>query len=89
MRRRCVSTNIVATPGRLDEAARFGIVNAARSDMSFGMYLFGIILVIGGLVYGAAMLHAPGHWLIVGTLVMLGAGVVAAVKATRQRDPAE
>jgi hypothetical protein len=57
--------------------------------MSFGMYLFGIILVIGGLVYGAAMLHAPTHWLIVGTLVMLGAGVVAAVKATRQRDPAE
>jgi hypothetical protein len=57
--------------------------------MSFGMYLFGIVLVIVGLVYGAAMLHAPTHWLIVGALVMLGAGVVAAVKATRQRDPVE
>jgi hypothetical protein len=57
--------------------------------MSFGIYLVGIILVISGLVYGAAMLHAPAHWLIVGSLVMLGAGVVAAVKATRQRDPAE
>jgi hypothetical protein len=57
--------------------------------MSFGIYLLGIILVISGLVYGAAMLHAPAHWLIVGSLVMLGAGVVAAVKATRQRDPAE
>jgi hypothetical protein len=60
-----------------------------KLGMSFGMYLFGIILLIGGLVYGAAMLHAPAHWLVVGTLVMLGAGVVAAVKATRQRDPAE
>ena len=54
--------------------------------MSFGIYLVGIILVISGLIYGAAMLHAPTHWIVVATLVMLGIGVVAAVKATRQRD---
>jgi len=57
--------------------------------MSFGIYLVGIILVIAGLVYAAAILSAPTHWIVVATLVMLGAGVVAAVKATRQRDPAE
>ncbi len=57
--------------------------------MSFGIYLFGILLVIAGLVYGAIILHAPGHWVVVIALVMLGVGVVAAVKATRQRDPAE
>ncbi len=57
--------------------------------MSFGIYLGGIILVICGLIYGAAMLHAPAHWIVVGGLVMLGAGVVTAVKATRQRDSAE
>jgi hypothetical protein len=57
--------------------------------MSFGIYLLGVILVISGLVYGATMLHAPAHWLIAGSLVLLGAGVVTAVKATRQRDPAE
>jgi len=57
--------------------------------MSFGIYLFGIILVLAGLVYGAAILHAPAHWIIVGGLVLLGVGVVAAVKATRQRDPVE
>jgi hypothetical protein len=57
--------------------------------MSFGIYLGGIILVICGLLYGAVMLHAPGHWIVVGALVMLGAGVVTAVKATRQRDPSE
>jgi uncharacterized membrane protein YecN with MAPEG domain len=74
-----------------DLPARFIVASIMQcSDaMSFGIYLLGIILVISGLVYGAAMLHAPAHWLIVGTLVMLGAGVVAAVKATRQRDPAE
>ena len=57
--------------------------------MSFGIYLFGIILVIVGLVYGAAIVHAPAQWIVVGALVLLGVGVVAAVKATRQRDPAE
>jgi len=56
--------------------------------MSFGIYLFGIVLVIGGLVYGAAMLHAPVQWIVVVALVLLGVGVVAAVKATRQRDSA-
>lgn len=54
--------------------------------MSFGMYLAGILLVIGGLIYGAALLHVPTHWIVVGTLVALGVGVLTAVKATRQRD---
>ncbi len=57
--------------------------------MSFGIYLFGVILLIAGVVYGAAMLHAPLHWIVVATLLLLGAGVVTAVKATRQRDSAD
>jgi hypothetical protein len=57
--------------------------------MSFGIYLFGIVLVIGGLIYAAAIMHVPVQWIVVTTLVLLGAGVVTAVKATRQRDPAE
>jgi len=57
--------------------------------MSFGIYLVGIILVIAGLIYAAAILNAPVQWIVVTALVLLGAGVVAAVKATRQRDPAD
>jgi len=56
--------------------------------MSFGIYLFGILLLISGVIYAAALLHAPTHWIVVAALLMLGAGVVAAVKATKQRDPA-
>jgi uncharacterized membrane protein HdeD (DUF308 family) len=55
--------------------------------MSFGIYLVGIILLIGGVIYAAALLSAPTHWIVVGTLVMLGVGILTAVKATRQRDP--
>jgi hypothetical protein len=54
--------------------------------MSFGIYLAGVILVIGGLSFAAAMLHAPAAWIVAGALVALGLGVLAAVKSTRQRD---
>lgn len=57
------------------------------SAMSFGIYIAGIILVIGGLVFGAAILHAPVHWIVVGALVLLGFGILTGVKATRQKDP--
>jgi hypothetical protein len=56
--------------------------------MSFGLYLGGIVLVIAGVIYGAAMLHAPLPWIIVGTLLLLGLGLLNAVKATRLRDRA-
>jgi hypothetical protein len=56
--------------------------------MSFGIYLGGIVLLIGGLIYGACLMHVPLPWIVVGALVMLGLGILTAVKATRQRDPA-
>jgi uncharacterized membrane protein HdeD (DUF308 family) len=56
--------------------------------MSFGIYLVGIILLVAGVIYAAALLNAPPHWIAVSALLMLGAGIVMAVKATRERDPA-
>jgi hypothetical protein len=55
--------------------------------MSFGIYIAGILIVIGGLIFGAAILHAPVHWIVVGALVLLGLGILTGVKATRQKDP--
>jgi hypothetical protein len=55
--------------------------------MSFGLYSIGFTLVIGGLIYGAYLMHVPAHWIIVGAIVLLGLGILSAVKATRQRDP--
>ena len=57
--------------------------------MSFGIYLCGFLLVVLGLVYGAAMLHVPTHWIVMGSFILIGIGVLSAVKATRQRDPVE
>ena len=56
--------------------------------MSFGIYLGGVLLLVAGLVYAAAILHAPVAWIVVCSLVAVGFGVLTAVKATRQRDRA-
>jgi uncharacterized membrane protein len=57
--------------------------------MSFGIYSVGFVLVIGGLIYGAYLIHVPAHWIAVGAIVLLGLGVLTGVKATRQKDPAK
>ena len=56
--------------------------------MSFGLYAAGFAIVIGGLAYAAHMVHVPPHWIAVGVIVMTGMGILSAVKATRQKDPA-
>ena len=55
--------------------------------MSFGLYIVGFLIVIGGLVYGAVLMHVPQHWIAVGAVVLLGFAVLTGVKATRQKDP--
>ena len=56
--------------------------------MSFGLYSMGFAILIGGLIYGAYLVHMPAHWIAVGAVVLLGAGILSGVKATRQKDPA-
>ena len=32
--------------------------------MSFGIYIVGYLIVIGGLAYGATLMHVPTHWIV-------------------------
>jgi uncharacterized membrane protein len=54
--------------------------------MSFGLYAIGFAIMIGGLTYGAHLMHVPTHWIVVGAIVLLGVGILSGVKATRQKD---
>jgi hypothetical protein len=56
--------------------------------MSFGIYAAGYAIVICGLVYAAHLVHMPTHWIAAGAIVLVGIGILSAVKATRQKDPA-
>jgi hypothetical protein len=76
---------------RESEPASCRVKSAAKSRegvrMSFGLYAMGFAIVIGGLIYGAYLVHMPAHWIVVGAVVLLGVGILTGVKATRQKDP--
>ena len=54
--------------------------------MSFGLYVIGYLIVIGGLTYGATLMHVPAHWIVVGAIVLAGLGIVTGVMNTRTKD---
>ena len=56
--------------------------------MSFGIYATGFAILICGLVYVAHLMHVPTPWIAAGAIVLFGIGILSAVKATRQKDPA-
>ena len=56
--------------------------------MSFGLYIAGFLIFIGGLVYGAVLLNVPYEWIAVGGITLTGLAVLSGVKATRQKDSA-
>jgi ABC-type Mn2+/Zn2+ transport system permease subunit len=57
--------------------------------MSYVLYVVGFVIVIGGLIYGAALLHVPAQWIVVCSVVLLGIAILTGVKATRQKDPSK
>jgi hypothetical protein len=57
--------------------------------MSFGLYLAGFLIVIGGLIYGAVLLHVPQRWIAVGAVILLGLAILKGVKTTRPKDKAD
>jgi hypothetical protein len=55
--------------------------------MSFGIYIAGFMILIGGLVYAAVILHVAPHWIAVGAIVLTGLAILKGVQATRGKDP--
>jgi ABC-type polysaccharide/polyol phosphate export permease len=56
-------------------------------NVSFGMYVFGYVILIVGLAIGAHLLHVPPKWITVGVICMMGIGILSGVTNTRHRDP--
>jgi hypothetical protein len=54
---------------------------------SFGMYLFGFIVLIIGLGLAAYLLGVPSVWIGVGVVVLIGIGILSGVSRTRRPDP--
>ena len=52
------------------------------------VYLLGTLLVVAGLAYGATKLGVSPTWIAVGSLVIIGLGLMGGITKTRQKDPA-
>ena len=56
---------------------------------NFAIYLIGIALVTGGLAWTANKLGAPPIWIIIGAIIIIGMGIMAAVSKTRQKEKSD
>jgi hypothetical protein len=54
---------------------------------SFGVYLAGFIILVIGLALGANLLGAPPIWIGVGVIILIGLGILSAVKKTQAKTP--
>jgi hypothetical protein len=54
---------------------------------SFGIYIFGFVILVVGLALGANMLGVPAMWIGVGVIILIGIGVLSGVNHTKRRDP--
>jgi flagellar motor component MotA len=57
--------------------------------MSFLLYILGILVVLGGVIYGAILLNVPQQWIVVSSIIIVGLGILSAVAHTRSRDKAQ
>lgn len=55
--------------------------------MSFALYMIGFLIVIAGLAWGAMVAGVPQIYIMIGAVVLLGIGILSAVKRTRPKDP--
>lgn len=53
--------------------------------MRFFVFIFGILILIGGLAWGAIELGAPQMWVTIGAMILFGLGVIAGAGRTRGR----
>ncbi len=53
------------------------------------IYLIGTAFVAGGLAWAASQLGASPTWIIIGVIIIIGLGIMAAVSKTRQKESSD
>ena len=54
--------------------------------MSFGLYLIGFVLVIGGVAWALVLAQVPTNYILIICLILLGVAILSAVTHTRSKD---
>ena len=54
--------------------------------MSFGLFILGFLVVIGGVAWGMILAGVPTTWVIIASVILFGIGILTGVSRTRTRD---
>lgn len=54
--------------------------------MSFGLFILGFLVVIGGVAWGMILAGVPTTWVIIASVILFGIGILTGVSRTRSRD---
>ena len=55
--------------------------------MSFALYMFGLVVLIGGIAWGLVVAGLQLTYVIIACLIVAGFGIMMAVSRTRAKDP--
>jgi uncharacterized membrane protein YiaA len=58
-----------------------------EKTMSFALYMLGFLIFIVGVSWAAMVAGVPQTYIIIGAVILLGIGILSAVKRTRPKDP--
>lgn len=54
--------------------------------MSFGLFIVGFLVLIGGVAWGLVLAGVPTTWVIIASVILFGIGILTGVAKTRTRD---
>lgn len=54
--------------------------------MSFGLYMVGFVVALAGVAWGMSAAGVALQWVLIVSLVLLGIGILSAVRTQRTRD---
>ena len=54
--------------------------------MSFGIYLVGFVILIGGVAWGLSVAGVPALYIAIACVIMVGIGIISGVGRTRTKD---
>jgi len=55
--------------------------------MSFALYMFGLLVLLGGIAWGLVTAGLQVTYVVITCLVIAGIGIMMAVSRTRAKDP--
>lgn len=54
--------------------------------MSFGLYMLDFVILIGGVAWALVTAGVSGQYVLIGSVILLGIGIITGVAYTRSRD---